>query len=713
MGITQRIVFLSLLLVQPAQVRAQSALLSNNISPGVTKEGFPQGTRVIPTRMHVTWITNGVYATDAESVKTGRGEDGKSKALFDGNAAGGWKSQSYSEWGGGVWNTITVDLGEEYAIDKIDTWALHAKARDTDYVEVLFSSDGALFTPHGAARSTNIPLQDKQFVPLTLQLERPVLSRHVQLRIHRRKTAWQQQISEIAIWGEVPRSDIAYLKADDRPRVSFRVRGIQAGVALIDWREFHELDAGVTEWRVYMSQTEFANIDSPGVRLFKSVSGKTSQTTIYPLEPDHEYYFGVTAVYPAGEYPYVSPMHHKTPAPLSCATLGDMVAINHFWGGGAHRKSHGENQESYENVALDLLAQSGIDHVRWWVVSPDIYEKFYARGIGLYSYSHGDNLKRGLALGVYAYAGAGNEPDLGKGLVQTYVGKLKEIYEKKQSLNPKALICAPSSGLEDTSIEWLDSFYALGSKEWFDVLDLHTYCKLSGGHKQPDGYPAGAPEAMFDNMRKVRAVLEKYGDTVKPVISTEFGYTEATTGNPSGSITPLVKAQYLARGLIIHHVLGFNRVFLYSFWDSGSDINFTEDLFGLIDFDLQKKPAFFAVRNLIDVLGECRLVGELPSIVPPSFGYQYGDASQEATVSVIWDGTGLRRGVFRTEAESVEVIGMFRDTEHVAVGPEGTFPVHYGPSPVYLRASAPIVYVSSERVPDEASANVSTSGHAE
>lgn len=388
------------------------------------------------------------------------------------------------------------------------------------------------------------------------------------------------------------------------------------------------------------------------------------------------------------------------PQPLACAVFGEMVGINHFWGGGAHRKK-GRDNSAYETVALDLLQQSGIRHIRWWQVDKDIYQRYYNKGIGVFTYPFGDNLKRGSELGVRAFSGPGNEPDLTTAPVEKYVENLRAVYAKKNAICPDAVICAPSSGLEDTSIAWLDRFYARGGKDAFDVLDLHTYCKIAGGHKQPEGYPAGAPEAMFDNMRKVREVLAKYGDTAKPVISTEFGYSEAIPNNPSGKVTPLIKAQYLVRGLVIHHALGFRRVFLYSFWDEGDDANFTEHTFGLLDYDLQKKPAFFAVQTLLRTLGACELV-PAAAPTPPVFHYRYCNPRSGENVSILWDGTGTKKARFRTAAQEVRRTELLGGRSTILPEADGTFAVLIGPSAMYLSAAKELEFLGAEPYADEA-----------
>ncbi|MAX25322.1 MAG: hypothetical protein CMJ19_12550 [Phycisphaeraceae bacterium] len=668
------------------------ALLSNNIKPGKTNADFGDNLRIEPTAMQVSFVTDGEFATDEESIKTGK----EGKVLFDGNTGSNWKSRTYSKWGGGRWMTVNVDLGNEYALSAFDVWALHEKSRETAGFQVLLSDDGKTFTPHGAASTPELELAKNFFARTHLVLNEPVKARYVQIRVERKKSAKQQQVAEIAIWGSKPVEGVSYLKSDSRPKVAFDVSTIQSGVAKIDWSQSTKLDANVKQWKVYQSDKAFASIKDSDAKLIKSVNGSESHTVVYPLKPGHNYFFAVTAVYDQGEYPQVNSIATRMPMPLECRTFGDMVAINHFWDGGGHRVNHPENQDAYERIAVDLLGQTGIKQIRWWRVDSAIFNRYYDKGIGVYSYPHGGNLAAATQLGVNAFSGAKNEPDLSTMPIATYIERTADFHQKMKSINPDAVMCAPSSGLEDHSIDWLDKFYQQGGKDCFDVLDLHTYTKIAGGHKVPDGYPKGAPEAMYDNMRKINSVLARHGDQNRPMISTEFGYTDAPVNNPSGKITLQTQAEYLVRGLVIHHALGFKRVFIYSFWDSGKDMNFTEHRFGMIDHDLQKKPSFFAVKTLIDQLGDYQLKGKMSNMDLPSIGYVYTHPTDGKLVHILWDGTQRKTGVFQTTAKSVKQVDLFGNTTDLMPDENGKFSATFGHAPIYLHADKPINFVSSQ-----------------
>jgi hypothetical protein len=668
------------------------ALLSNNVKPGKTNADFGDNLRIEPTAMNVTFVTDGEFATDEESVKTGN----EGKVLFDGNTGSNWKSRTYSKWGGGRWVTVNVDLGQAYALSAFDVWALHEKSRETAGFQVLLSDDGKTFTPHGAASTPEVEMAKNLIVRNHLDLSEPVKARYVQIRVERTKSSKQQQVAEIAIWGSKPVEGVSYLNSDSRPKVAFTVETIQSGVVKIDWSQSTKLDANVKQWKIYQSDKALRSVKEADAKLIKTVSGKENFAVLYPMKPGRDYFFAVTAVYDQGEYPQVNSIATRMPMPLECRTFGDMVAINHFWGGGGHRVNHPENQDAYERIAVDLLGETGIKQIRWWMVDQAVFNRYYNKGIGVYAYPHGSNLQAATNLGVNAFAGAKNEPDLSTMPIDSYIKRTAEFHDKMKAINPDAVMCAPSSGLEDHSIEWLDKFYQQGGKDCFDVLDLHTYTKIAGGHKVPEGYPAGAPEAMYDNMRKINSVLARHNDQNRPIISTEFGYTDAPVNNPSGKVTLQTQAQYLVRGLVIHHALGFKRVFIYSFWDSGKDLNFSEHRFGMIDHDLQKKPAFFAVKTLIDQLGDYQLHGKINNMTLPSIGYVYKHPTDGKYIHILWDGTQPKTGIFQTTAKAVTQVDMLGNSEDLLPDENGKFSATFGHAPIYLHANEPISMVSSQ-----------------
>jgi hypothetical protein len=671
---TRRLILFGLLGLLSAWAEAPLALLSDNLAPGGKSTLYPQGTPVIATGATYRFATEGEFATDKETLSSSK--EGGVKRLFDGESW--WKSQTFSQWNGGKWVTVNVDLQRDYLLGAFEVWALRDSLRDTEQAYLLVSADGEVYTQYAVAQNSEAPPVEevdgkKNFIRHRATLAQPVRARYVQVRILKRRH--QQQLSDIAIWGWPvdERTTVPYLRAGDRPTANVVLRAIQDGAALADWSVSAAALAGVKGWRVYSAAQPFTRIDAEGVTLAREVPGVVTASPLYPFTPGTTVHFAVAAVYEDGVYPVVVSSPLTFPTPWQCERFGDMLAVNHYPGGGAAVRS-----QAWFEFSLELLAQSPLRESRWWFMFPKEVDAFLARGIGMITWPlAGTGIKDNVAIansrGLYSFT-KGNEPELKGTPPAKYLESLRQEGARAKAMHPANTIAAPTTNLNPAALEWLEGFYAAGAKDAFDVLDLHTYCT--------------PPEALVERMARVHAIMAKHGDAGKPIISTEFGYADPTEGKYR--LSPLRKAQYLARGLILHYVLGFKRVYLYSFADIGADPYNNEHHFGLLDYDLQKKPAYHAVVNLVRQLGDTVLDGPLPGCAAPSLGYQFTTPAKAAYVAVVWHPEADCLGSFQTAADEVQIVDLFGSERRVLLDASHALTVPYGASPVFLLAAQPI-----------------------
>jgi len=403
-------------------------------------------------------------------------------------------------------------------------------------------------------------------------------------------------------------------------------------------------------------------------------------------------------------------------------------------------------------VVLDFLATSPFRAIRWWIAPENIVRKYHERGIEVTSWVR--DPANAIALGI-RLNGFGNEPHLSSTTPEQCAERSiasRAAWEAQGAGEEAGFeFYGPTIGIEDQSLNYLDRFLAAGGGDACTVFDFHDYVSTTAEFVQPPGYPAGAPEAIPARIAKIRAVLAKHRQEGKPLICSEWGYSDCRVHNAHGDITPLRKAQFLVRGSILHFVLGFRRLFLYSFFDEGTDPGNPEHFFGLVSRDLQKKPAFYAMQTLGAVLGDtiwddtlpachgragcasyqCELPachgragcasyqGELPAchgragcasyqgeeLAPPDgdYGFVFRNVAADGTptggfVSVFWNGARERAGLFRTAPGEVEIVSMLGERRTIRTADDGTFRVRFGASPVYLRASAPVRLVEAKDV---------------
>jgi len=679
-------------------LQAQDLLLSGNTESPL----FPKTERRMGSGAELSWVTDGEYKSNAELVKTGSRPDGKRRVLLDGRVGSDGDCQAFGVWSGGVYyGSFIIDLKNKYLITRTAVWSQQTETQAMESFEVLLSDDGNKFISMGSC-TVDPQLKsgkDRLGVRSEYKLPNPAVAQYVMIRARKKGGSRQMVLCEAAIWGRNSTSGmgVEMRPENQRPGVVFTVAGIQSGAVMLDWRGFAQNGDKVKKWRIYEGEEPFKKISDRGVKLREVLDAKITRKALYPLAPGKRYFFGITAEYEDGECGAVNAASYTPPMPFTCEKFSDMPAINHYWGGGSARMVKRPHGGEWEQVALDLLAQTPFKETRWWRSYPEIVGKFYEHGIGICVFPSEENYKNGRQLGIYEYS-AGNEPELSGKPLNDYVERLKGNYKQGKAIDRFNTISAPTSNLDDHALEWLDRFYAAGAKEYFDVLDLHTYLKSSGGFKGPAGYENSAPEALLERMERVNAIKAKYGDSAKPVISTEFGYTECRSGNPSGNITPEKKAQYLVRGLILHYVLGFKRVYVYSFWDEGDDANYTEHAFGMVDYNMQKKPAFTAVCVLGRELGEATELTPIEGMKIPHFGYTATMRKNPETVSVIWDGSGSYSGVFTTTSGKVKVVTMAGEVRQMHTDTEGKFRLIFDGSPLYIHTAGPMRMLSSRKV---------------
>ncbi len=678
-------------------------LLSDN-SAG---EIFPGSEKKLITGAKITWITDGVFATKSkELLETGSRPNGTSRVLLDGTRTGG-PGQAWGHWGGGLYyGTFTVDLQSPYLITRTAIWSQQTKTQGFESFELLLSMDGEKFVSVGSVQCPETLENEKKDYgeKVELKLEKPAMARFLQFRVKKNPGRMQMIISEIAIWGDALPSGqetSAYLPENQRPTVTGAVSGIGSGALKLDWSGFGS--ASQTKgYRVYQADKSFERIDLQDVDRIGSFDAKTTSMLIYPLTPGEKKYYGITAVYDEGEYPVIKPVAYTPPGPVDCNTFGDMLAINHFWGGGGAR--HVKRTTEWETVALDLLAETPYKTTRWWWATPAIVTKFYERGIGATSFAGARQYEDGKALGIHLYC-SGNEPHLSGIQPEAFAERIRKTHQEMKAVNPANMLYAPTVCLDGRSLDFLEKFYATGAKSSFDVLDLHTYLGNTSEFIVPPGYPTGSPEALFERMEKIREIMKRHGDGDKPITSTEFGYTDVNVANPAGYITPQRKAEYLVRGLILHHVLGFRRVFVYSFWDEGDDKNYTEHFFGLVDYEMQKKPAYYASVTLGKMLGTCVLEGKIKGSTEVDFGYVYKNAQEGKFITTVWNGASEMSGTFRTTPGTVTVTDLYGEKKQIKTLPDGSFRMVYGPALLYIESTAPTELLKTIQVKNEPSSD--------
>jgi hypothetical protein len=110
-----------------------------------------------------------------------------------------------------------------------------------------------------------------------------------------------------------------------------------------------------------------------------------------------------------------------------------------------------------------------------------------------------------------------NEPNVGHfwpilpSYVPGYVRLLKAAHRAIKRADPKAKVVL--AGMPDYVWEEMRKLYKAGAKRYFDVVAIHPYTK--------------DPQGVITIVQVVRQVMDRYGDSRKPIMLTELGWPSA------------------------------------------------------------------------------------------------------------------------------------------------------------------------------------------
>lgn len=173
------------------------------------------------------------------------------------------------------------------------------------------------------------------------------------------------------------------------------------------------------------------------------------------------------------------------------------------------------------------------------------------------------------------------QPDVAK-----YMDLLKNSYEViKQKDKDAKVVLAGTSGVDMAYLRMLKD---MGGAQYFDVLAVHPY---SFDFRTP-------PEVSFmTNLRNAEKIAEEFNN--KPIWLTEFGWpTDRGTG-----LSEDAQARYLIRTYVMSFSFpNVKKLFWYDFRNDGSNVDYHEHNFGIINQDYSKKKSYYAYSNLIRLL---------------------------------------------------------------------------------------------------------------
>ncbi len=195
--------------------------------------------------------------------------------------------------------------------------------------------------------------------------------------------------------------------------------------------------------------------------------------------------------------------------------------------------------------------------------------------------------------------------------------------------------------------------------QWITYNNLHIY--FGGRNPGTEGWGAG--DASGHRYGSIdwwldQSELDAAG---APKIVTETGYEAFDRPTRAGTIPVDVESTYMLRTLLLAWSHGVKRTFVYELLDE-----FPGSGYGLLRHDLSEKPAFTALKNLINILGDS----------PPS------SAPRELTYAMDGDDRSLSHALFQKTDGSYDLILWL---EQSGYDDASQHKIVVAPSPVHLQ----------------------------
>ncbi len=181
-----------------------------------------------------------------------------------------------------------------------------------------------------------------------------------------------------------------------------------------------------------------------------------------------------------------------------------------------------------------------------------------------------------------------NEPDLegfwkDKPNPADYAKLLKATHQTIKRIDPELVVL--HGGVSGIPWSYLEGVYAAGGKDAFDVMNVHPYRYPSSPEQRP----------LYDDLVRLRRLMEKHGDAGKPIWITEMGWP---THRGRRGVSEPRQSQMLARSYLLALQAGVDVIFWYEFQAPEGRPDYNEHHFGMVHRDLKPKPAYTALATL-------------------------------------------------------------------------------------------------------------------
>ena len=239
------------------------------------------------------------------------------------------------------------------------------------------------------------------------------------------------------------------------------------------------------------------------------------------------------------------------------------------------------------------------------------------------------------------------------------VVKLHEVtYKAVKRVAPDAVVLGPCP----YSFVWsfLDKFFQLGGGAWIDQIVIHAY--------------GGDPDVEFvANLRKLRALLGRYGLSDRDIYITEKGFS-----------TPQFTEHQQAQNLVKTYVYCLSEHIRLLTWHMLWDYTPKGDPgYAILRHDQTPRPAYCAYAAMTRVLERAAYVGPVPGLTESQRGFAFHKRGK--TIRVFWETASTPSPfVLACPAKDAEKIDLMGGETLLPATAPGRFALQLSRDPFYL-----------------------------
>lgn len=181
---------------------------------------------------------------------------------------------------------------------------------------------------------------------------------------------------------------------------------------------------------------------------------------------------------------------------------------------------------------------------------------------------------------------------------EAYTDLLRATYPRVKDVDPSAKVIAAGlaptleeSDMAMSDLSYLQRMYDAGAKDYFDVMSVHAY-----GWKFPPDDPADLQRINFSRAALTRQVMERNGDSDKPVFITEGGWNDHPRWTKA--VRPAQRVEYTVRAYQkVDEEWPWCQVVALWVFRLPAPSHTYNDYATFVNFDFTPKPVYEAVRE--------------------------------------------------------------------------------------------------------------------